>query len=129
MSVLVFDFTVLEATDGQEGLVLFQRHRDSLLAVFVDIMMPRLDGVSMTRALRAWEEANAQPPVPVVACTSEDVRKGTELYQACKESGMNDVTSKPMSRSLCAQILGRLLPSAHRGRVEAASATTAASSP
>ena len=89
---LQLDYSVLEATDGAEGLQVFLRHREDIVFVFLDLMMPRLDGWRMAQALRDWETKQRWQPVPVVACTSEDVRQGTELYERCLQSGMDDVT-------------------------------------
>ncbi len=44
-------FVVEQATDGEEGLFLAQRY--SYDAAIVDIMLPKLDGLSMIEALRA----------------------------------------------------------------------------
>lgn len=59
--------------------------------VFVDLMMPVLSGIEMARALREWEVAHRRPPVPLVACTSEDVHTGSELWNKCFQAGMDEV--------------------------------------
>src|SRR5581483_2080080 len=44
-------FAVIEAADGVEGCELYRAHRPALL--LVDVVMPRMDGYEMCRALRA----------------------------------------------------------------------------
>ena len=43
-------FTVLEATNGEEGLEVSLRARPSL--ILLDILMPKMDGLSMLTKLR-----------------------------------------------------------------------------
>jgi CheY-like chemotaxis protein len=60
-------WTVLEATNGEEGLALFHRHRSKLAVVLTDVRMPVLDGVALAR--RIQEEA---PGFPVVFFSGYD---------------------------------------------------------
>jgi DNA-binding NarL/FixJ family response regulator len=53
------------ARDGQEALELAGRTRAQV--VFMDLMMPRLDGLAATRALKQMEDAPA-----VIICTTDD---------------------------------------------------------
>jgi two-component system, cell cycle sensor histidine kinase and response regulator CckA len=41
------------AADGQEAVELFRQHRDGIKLVITDLMMPKLDGPSTIRAIRA----------------------------------------------------------------------------
>lgn len=44
------DFTVVTAEDGEEGLALALKERPDL--IFLDVMMPKLDGIGMLKQLR-----------------------------------------------------------------------------
>ena len=61
-------------------------------AVIMDIMMPKLDGIAATKAIRAMERPDAVE-IPIIAMTAnafeEDARK-------CVEAGMNAHLSKPL---------------------------------
>jgi DNA-binding response OmpR family regulator len=63
-------YTVEQAHDGAEALAVLDRepapHR-KLCAVVLDVMLPRLDGVSLLRRLRAHG-----PGVPVVAMSASE---------------------------------------------------------
>lgn len=96
-------YEVITAEDGGEALEL-ARSRQPALAV-LDVMMPRLNGYEVTRALRADE---ATRPIPVILLTARvqesDVARGFEV-------GADDYLKKPFSpQELLARvhaILGR----------------------
>lgn len=92
---LQFDLTVLQATNGQEGLQLYLQHRVSICCIFLDLMMPVLDGWSTALKIRRIEEDNEWHPAPIIAYTSEDVPQGSPNWQRCIQSGMNDVVVSP----------------------------------
>ncbi|HEY8504799.1 MAG TPA: response regulator, partial [Gemmataceae bacterium] len=46
-------FEVWPAGGGAEALALYQRHRDAVALVLLDVQMPGLDGPQTLRALRA----------------------------------------------------------------------------
>jgi DNA-binding response OmpR family regulator len=62
-------FTVLVAADGEEGLRLAREERPDL--VLLDLLMPKLDGVGVLRALRA-DPATAALPVVVLSNSSRE---------------------------------------------------------
>ena len=57
----------LSAADGEEGLSLLNEHPDAIALVITDIEMPRIDGLEMTRRIRADGRFSH---VPILACTS-----------------------------------------------------------
>jgi CheY-like chemotaxis protein len=59
--------------------------------IFMDCMMPEMDGYASTRAIREWEKANPGR-VPIVACTANVTRGETGK---CLAAGMDDFLSKP----------------------------------
>jgi diguanylate cyclase (GGDEF)-like protein len=58
-------FEVLVASDGQHALEMIERHRPDL--AIVDLMMPRVDGLELTRRLRA-DPMTA--PLPIIMLTA-----------------------------------------------------------
>jgi len=58
-------FEVLQARDGEEALQLIEQHRPDL--AIVDLMMPRVDGLELTRRLRADPLMNALPIIMLTA--------------------------------------------------------------
>ncbi|HEX5597464.1 MAG TPA: response regulator [Micromonosporaceae bacterium] len=58
-------FDVAHAADGQEALEMIERRRPDLAVV--DLMMPRIDGVELTRRLRADPMTSALPVIMLTA--------------------------------------------------------------
>ena len=93
---------VVTASDGAEGLMLARAEAPDLIVS--DICMPGMDGYEVARALRADGVTT-----PIVAATANVL---PEDEQACRDAGMNDVLTKPVSRDRIAAMLRTWLPSA-----------------
>jgi two-component system, sensor histidine kinase and response regulator len=75
--------------------------------VFMDHMMPGMDGIEATTAIRAWEKeqqekGNARKQVPIIALTANAVVGMREMFI---ENGFNDFISKPIDVSKLDEIL------------------------
>jgi two-component system, sensor histidine kinase and response regulator len=101
------------ANDGVEALELFRlRHYD---LVFMDMQMPRMDGLEATIAIRRLEiqgaDGESAPGVvrriPVVALTANAMNGDRER---CTAAGMDDYLSKPFSRQQMVALLQHWLP-------------------
>ena len=121
-----FDVTV--ATDGQEALELALVEQFDL--VLTDVMMPRLDGFGLIKALRADERTR---DVPIVVLSA---RAGEESSVEGLSAGADDYLVKPFSvRDLTARVRANLelgqnrrqIISRLRGLVDAAAAVNAVS--
>lgn len=94
---LVSDFlkreghTVLEAGDGEEALQYIHDAQPKVDLAILDVMMPRLDGFSLLRVLRA-EEPTCKMPVMMLTARAEDNDQLLGL-----ESGADDYVTKPFS--------------------------------
>jgi DNA-binding response OmpR family regulator len=94
-------FEVVAAADGQEALDIAREQ--SFDAVSTDVMMPKLDGYELTRALR--REPRYQS-VPIVMVTSKDARIDTlRGYDA----GADAYITKPADASELIRTLDALL--------------------
>jgi diguanylate cyclase (GGDEF)-like protein len=65
VNLKLHNFEVLVAGDGQEALELVEQHRPDLAVV--DLMMPRMDGLELTRRLRADPMTSALPVIMLTA--------------------------------------------------------------
>jgi two-component system sensor histidine kinase/response regulator len=63
--------------------------------VLMDVHMPRMDGLSATRAIRDDERVRASAPVRVVGVTAS---VGEADRRACLDAGMDDYLGKPITR-------------------------------
>ncbi|HEX4868031.1 MAG TPA: response regulator [Acidimicrobiales bacterium] len=80
-------FEVLLAHDGAEGVDLAKAHRPDL--VISDIMMPKLSGIELVRALKA-EPATAAIPIVLLSAKAQ-----TSDLKAGMDAGADDYITKP----------------------------------
>ena len=90
--------TVFEANDGEEGIRLATMRRWDV--IFMDVSMPRKDGVEATVAIRASSGASAKSPI--VALTAHALPSETERFLA---AGMQEVMTKPVSRAALRRVI------------------------
>ncbi|MEA2661692.1 MAG: two-component system, sensor histidine kinase and response regulator [Chloroflexota bacterium] len=89
----------LTATDGLAGLEMARReHPDAIL---VDLLLPKLDGWSVTRAIREEPWAAAIPIVAVSALAMQADR------ERAREAGCNDFVTKPYAPAELRAVLNR----------------------
>lgn len=74
--------------------------------VFMDHMMPVMDGVEATRQLRAMEGDYFQK-LPVIALTANVISEAKESF---REAGMNDFAAKPIKLKEITAILRKWIP-------------------
>lgn len=82
-SILAHDFRVIEAVDGQEGLARAEHHLPDL--ILTDVMMPHMDGLTFSRALKAKRETDTIPLIVLTARagaddTIEGLATGADAY-------------------------------------------------
>ncbi|MGO1659532.1 MAG: response regulator [Marinobacter sp.] len=91
---------VMTANDGEAASSLWQWHPFDL--IFMDCVMPRVDGFEATRRLRAWEAGRERPRVPVVALTASAMEDDEER---CRQAGMDSFVAKPVSIEMLRAVL------------------------
>ena len=74
--------------------------------VFMDHMMPIMDGVEATRIIRGMSDERFKT-VPIVALSANAVRGARELFL---EAGMNDFVPKPIEMRVMDRVLRKWLP-------------------
>jgi CheY-like chemotaxis protein len=93
--------SVTVAEDGEQVLALVKERRFDLL--FMDVRMPRLDGMSTTRELRQWEQALGRH-LPVIAMTASVL---PEDRDSCLAAGMDSFISKPVDFAMVEEEIER----------------------
>ena len=83
-------FRVTTAATGDEALAIARQQ--VLYAVFLDLNLPGMSGLEITRALRGME--NLDPNLPIIATTAYTT---AEKRHQCSEAGMSAFLSKPIS--------------------------------
>ena len=83
------NYRVLEARNGEEALVIIREHKPDL--VFLDVMMPKMNGFQVTQQVRADATLAG---VKIILLTA----KGQECdREVGKTAGANDYMTKPFS--------------------------------
>ncbi|MBQ2258210.1 MAG: response regulator [Lachnospiraceae bacterium] len=87
------------ANSGRKAIEMVQKKRYDI--VFMDHMMPVMDGVETTQTIRKFDDAYLQE-MPIIALTANAVIGAREIF---KEAGMNDFVAKPIEiNDICTKI-------------------------
>lgn len=96
---------VERASDGSRACEMFAAHTEHYYdVILMDVMMPVMDGIAATKAIRASDNPNAKS-VPIIAMTAnafeDDIRR-------TREAGMDDHLSKPIRIGEVLKAINRL---------------------
>jgi len=75
--------------------------------VFMDHMMPVMDGIETTQRIRAWEKEQNTVQIPIVALTANAISGVEEMFLA---NGFNGFLSKPINMQELDGILKQWMP-------------------
>jgi signal transduction histidine kinase/CheY-like chemotaxis protein len=108
----IFDVKIDTCTSGQEAIDMVKQNRYDI--IFMDHMMPGIDGIEATKVIRAWEdeEGKKQNPVPygqipISALTANAITGMREMFL---ENGFNDYLSKPVELVKINEIMENWIP-------------------
>lgn len=88
------------ARDGEEALAMALKSRYDI--AFIDLRMPKLDGLAFTREWRAGEKGDAR--LPIIALTANT---SSSIRLQCAEAGMDDFLTKPVDEQLLQKAIER----------------------
>ena len=86
-----FDLEPVLVEDGEQAVEAWEAQDWDL--ILMDVQMPKLDGPSAARRIRALEAERGRPPTPIIALTANAMTHQTDAYRA---AGMDDVVTKPI---------------------------------
>jgi len=98
-----YNFEVITCTDGLEGIQKAQEHKPSV--IFLDLMMPNLDGVKMLQVIKMIDELRR---IPVIVISGNTNRTNV---LASIEAGADRVMSKPLQKEIIIKNISELLGS------------------
>ena len=97
---------ITEAKNGKEALEIFQNSKPNEYdVVIMDVMMPVMDGLEATKAIRMLEREDAKK-IPIIAMTANAFE---EDRKACLDAGMNEHIGKPIDIPLLKSAITKLL--------------------
>ena len=100
------DYRILQGSNGLEGVVLAQEQIPDIIVS--DIMMPKMDGIELTRRLKADVRTSH---IPIILLTAKDTTEDkTEGY----DSGADSYLTKPFSARLLRSRIDNLLAARRR---------------
>ena len=83
------DYTVLTASNGEEGVKMAEKHTPDL--ILLDVMMPTMDGMEACSIIREELNLSSQPIIAFLTSRAEDYSQIAGL-----ESGADDYITKPI---------------------------------
>jgi len=86
-------YQCLCANDGLEALEAFDKQ--VFFLVFMDVRMPRMDGITATQEIRKREQERGLPRTPIIAISANALEKDRE---EALQKGMDDYIVKPFKR-------------------------------
>lgn len=81
-------YSILEAEDGEKALEIYEKQKNKINLIILDVMMPKLDGWSVLRQIRQTSK------VPIIMLTARGEEQD-ELFGF--ELGVDEYISKPFS--------------------------------
>jgi CheY-like chemotaxis protein/HPt (histidine-containing phosphotransfer) domain-containing protein len=88
------------AENGAIACQMFKaKHYDLVL---MDRQMQVMDGLTATRAIRAWEQANDKSPTPIIALTASALKGDREM---CLAAGCTAFLTKPIKQEVLLQAI------------------------
>ena len=82
-------YSILEAEDGEKALEVFEKNKNKISLILLDVMMPKLDGWSVLRQIRQEDSK-----IPIIMLTARGEEQD-ELFGF--ELGVDEYISKPFS--------------------------------
>src|SRR5581483_3744517 len=94
-------YDVVVANDGREAIHLFERERERIDLILMDLQMPELGGLEAIRMIRE-KERGTEMRVPIIALTAHALREDRER---CFAAGADGYVPKPLDED---ELLGTI---------------------
>ena len=100
--------------NGKEALEIFRNSKmGEYDFIIMDVMMPVMDGLEATKAIRGLEREDARK-IPIIAMTANAFE---EDRKACLDAEMDEHIGKPIDIPLLKRTITKLLTKNHKNRI------------
>ena len=103
-----YGFELFEAASGPEAIAMVKETKFNM--IFMDHMMPEMDGIEATKIIREECGLNGRSPV-IIALTANAMAGVREKFLNC---GFQDFIAKPLDRKPLNEVLSRWIPNAYK---------------
>jgi CheY-like chemotaxis protein len=112
-----YQMEVHTALSGEEAIGMVKANHYDL--VFMDHMMPGMDGIEAVAIIRKWEEEqqNSHKRIPIIALTANAISGMKELFF---EKGFDDYLSKPIEIAKLDKMIAGWIPKDKQTKMEGA---------
>lgn len=97
METLKPHFNILEASNGEETMQRILENKDTLSMIYLDLMMPKLNGIEVMEAMQREGLMNKIPVMMITGAATE------ESDIAAHKNGVTDIIHKPFSSKIVLQ--------------------------
>ena len=108
-----YKLQIVTCSSGKETIELLSNDRNFDI-LFIDHMMPEMDGVELTGIIRGMEDEFFKT-VPIVALTANAIKGVSEMFLA---NGFSDYMTKPIDIGVLAKVLNRWIPDSKKKDVD-----------
>lgn len=92
--MLADEYNVYTASNGSEALEVLNEHKDEIVAILLDLIMPKMNGYEL---LELFNKSGIVTEKPVLIISSED---SADIEEKCILLGAADYVHKPFSRKV-----------------------------
>ena len=100
-------YTVVTAEDGEKCLSKLKEERPDLL--ILDLLMPRMDGFEVCKALKDPRYAKYAPPVIILSSVQEGVSQRRYELETGVQLDVDDYVEKPIEMSVLLERVGKII--------------------
>ena len=102
-----FEYEVIVAEDGLKTLEKYKQHEEMINLIVMDIQMPMMDGLEVTRTIRNLEKKEGKERMSIIALTGKAMKEDRKI---CLDAGCDDYFTKPIEIPEFIAAIGRLIP-------------------